>query len=184
MDEKDSVLLGRRHTARSHLAEAKKDGPDRSHLSHHHSEDAADLKHNAQHGSKDCSAAESNSAYKLRVSDTFDAEVYNSSEIVEGMSVVLDHMIQGRGSGHMQNLAPDIYVFVTRCTRVAQWSEVCNIAAFLLVIRWIQAGYEFNESTWRSVLLGAMLIAQKVAVYTLPICVIDLLCVRFVTMYR
>jgi hypothetical protein len=55
-----------------------------------------------------------------------------------------------------------MYYFLARSFQMAQWSPEANIAASVLVLRWVQEGKQLNLENWKSTLLLALLVAQKV----------------------
>lgn len=55
-----------------------------------------------------------------------------------------------------------MYYFLARSFQMAQWSPEANIAACVLILRWVQAGHTLCTQNWKQMLLTALLIAQKI----------------------
>jgi hypothetical protein len=64
--------------------------------------------------------------------------------------------------GQPSNVAEQMYRFLQRSYELAQWSQEANIAACVLVMRWITKGNVLCPQSWKSVLLIALLVAQKI----------------------
>jgi hypothetical protein len=60
------------------------------------------------------------------------------------------------------SMVSTIYNFVQRSYELAEWSPAATIAASVLVLRWVKNGNDFSPQTWKTVLLVALLVAQKI----------------------
>ena len=81
---------------------------------------------------------------------------YDPTAIIGAVALLLANISE------QETLVDDMFQFISGCYQLARWPEEVNIAAGVLILRWISTGNRLHESNWRHLLLIALMVAQKV----------------------
>eukprot|EP00622_Pseudochattonella_farcimen_P007614 FR743636.1.p1 GENE.FR743636.1~~FR743636.1.p1 ORF type:complete len:255 (+),score=14.22 FR743636.1:55-765(+) len=88
--------------------------------------------------------------------------------VLKGMSILLNYMVvqteSQLGRDVESNLKEDLHDFLTRMYKVCQWTEECNLLAFVYLLRLLSNTVypvQLRRDNCKLLMLGTLMIAQK-----------------------